>query len=416
MALDKIIDSIKLDTALSATADAIRSKTGSNDPIIWNSETGFKASIESMEVGGGGNAESDIEWESIMPATDITFVDGGEYIPFENVYPLILGATYKVKWGNDEYTSVAVQTVFEGMDCIAIGNVGALDGNPDETPFVIGYIPSANGFGIMRMDGTDGTHNVAIYKAKSFGAVIHPLEITKNGKYTVPEGVDGYSPISVNVSSGSADLGGLETATLTFMSEDGTQTLGTRPIIKGDTAGDPVETGLFEEPTKGETRWQKFTYGGWSNEPNATVNAEELSDINDDKTVYCAYKATNQLQEITVTTTDDGNGNFTAVIGNNTDETVGFVSNKKYKVVFNGTVYNNKTVTYQMNLSVSGGTVSTYRGIGNKSLLKSLFGEKISHSSSANTGEPFFIHHNWNWTCTLVTATAGTYTVSAIEV
>ena len=39
-------------------------------------------------------------------------------------------------------------------------------------------------------------------------AVIEPLQITENGTYTASEGVDGYSPIAVNVTSGLAyDMG-----------------------------------------------------------------------------------------------------------------------------------------------------------------------------------------------------------------
>ena len=39
-------------------------------------------------------------------------------------------------------------------------------------------------------------------------AVIAPIEITANGTYTAPEGIDGYSPINVNVTSGLAyDMG-----------------------------------------------------------------------------------------------------------------------------------------------------------------------------------------------------------------
>ena len=39
-------------------------------------------------------------------------------------------------------------------------------------------------------------------------AVIAPIEITENGTYTASEGVDGYSPINVNVTSGLAyDMG-----------------------------------------------------------------------------------------------------------------------------------------------------------------------------------------------------------------
>ena len=34
------------------------------------------------------------------------------------------------------------------------------------------------------------------------GSVIQPLSVTANGTYTAPSGVDGYSPVTVNVSGG----------------------------------------------------------------------------------------------------------------------------------------------------------------------------------------------------------------------
>lgn len=33
-------------------------------------------------------------------------------------------------------------------------------------------------------------------------AVVQPLSVTQNGTYTAPSGVDGYSPVTVNVSGG----------------------------------------------------------------------------------------------------------------------------------------------------------------------------------------------------------------------
>lgn len=38
--------------------------------------------------------------------------------------------------------------------------------------------------------------------------VIQPLEVTANGVYNVPAGVDGYNPVSVNVSGGGGEAGG----------------------------------------------------------------------------------------------------------------------------------------------------------------------------------------------------------------
>lgn len=38
--------------------------------------------------------------------------------------------------------------------------------------------------------------------------VIQPLEVTSNGTYTAPAGVDGYSPVTVNVSGGGGETYG----------------------------------------------------------------------------------------------------------------------------------------------------------------------------------------------------------------
>lgn len=45
MPYDKIVDSAKLDGALTATADTIRGKTGRTAKIAWNETTGFSAAI-----------------------------------------------------------------------------------------------------------------------------------------------------------------------------------------------------------------------------------------------------------------------------------------------------------------------------------------------------------------------------------
>ena len=40
-------------------------------------------------------------------------------------------------------------------------------------------------------------------------AVIEPLSVTENGTYTAPPGVDGYSPVTVNVSGGGGGSGNI---------------------------------------------------------------------------------------------------------------------------------------------------------------------------------------------------------------
>lgn len=56
MALDKLVDSIQLDGALGATADAIRAKTGSEDPLTWDMDTGFDVAIEDIVTLNEGTA------------------------------------------------------------------------------------------------------------------------------------------------------------------------------------------------------------------------------------------------------------------------------------------------------------------------------------------------------------------------
>lgn len=62
-------------------------------------------------------------------------------------------------------------------------------------------------------------------------AVIEPLEVTENGTYTAPEGVDGYSPVTVNVEPD------IETETWEFtLEDDSTVTKEVQLVV--DTEGD----------------------------------------------------------------------------------------------------------------------------------------------------------------------------------
>lgn len=50
MALDKVIDSAKLDATLTETANAIRGKTGGTEPISFDEDTGFKSAVERIDT------------------------------------------------------------------------------------------------------------------------------------------------------------------------------------------------------------------------------------------------------------------------------------------------------------------------------------------------------------------------------
>lgn len=58
MAYDKIVDSAKLDGAMTATADAIRGKTGKSADIPWNESTGFASEIASITTETAPNLQA----------------------------------------------------------------------------------------------------------------------------------------------------------------------------------------------------------------------------------------------------------------------------------------------------------------------------------------------------------------------
>jgi hypothetical protein len=54
MAYDKVVDSAKLDAAMTATANAIRAKTGGSSAIQWKETTGFADAVVNVPSSGGG--------------------------------------------------------------------------------------------------------------------------------------------------------------------------------------------------------------------------------------------------------------------------------------------------------------------------------------------------------------------------
>lgn len=65
MAYDKIVDSAKLDGAMTATADAIRGKTGKTADIPWNESTGFASEIASIPT----ETEPNLQAKTATPST-----------------------------------------------------------------------------------------------------------------------------------------------------------------------------------------------------------------------------------------------------------------------------------------------------------------------------------------------------------
>lgn len=172
------------------------------------------------------------------------------------------------------------------------------------------------------------------------------LEVTENGEYTVPEGVDGYTKVKANVpvptlleklevpldfSNGDMSFeaeagtavksaiikkpetlipeniakdveiagivgtheggGAVEgTVIVTFCNYDGTP-LYSRPVFVGDDCPDPVEQGKIDEPTRESTVQYTYAYSGWSLTADGTASASALKAVTEDRTIYAAFVA-----------------------------------------------------------------------------------------------------------------------------
>lgn len=105
MATYKLVDEEKLDAAMTATADAIRAKTGGTDPIAWDAEKGMSEAVEPV-FEAGKKAEYDAFWDALQNNgqrrvygqdfqsplwTDATFRPKYDVFPRENTFSDGLG-------------------------------------------------------------------------------------------------------------------------------------------------------------------------------------------------------------------------------------------------------------------------------------------------------------------------------------
>lgn len=149
----------------------------------------------------------------------------------------------------------------------------------------------------VEIAGITGTH-----EGGGGSAVIRRLEVTENGIYVATGSVDGYSPVVVNVEQG-ADTDEINTIldqingekigekmyTVTFIY--GNSAFQTE-VREGNSCPDPVAGGLIETPTKESSKYESYTFSGWSLTDGCSADPEALSNIESNRTVYAAFNAT----------------------------------------------------------------------------------------------------------------------------
>ena len=90
---------------------------------------------------------------------------------------------------------------------------------------------------------------------------------------------------------------------VTFVSWDGSEEYGKRPVINGDDCPNPVTSGLLDTPVKESTITQNFTFSGWATTRGGAANSSALENITEDITLYAAFTAS--VRYYTITFYDD---------------------------------------------------------------------------------------------------------------
>ena len=119
----------------------------------------------------------------------------GEYM---DLYNLVLSAKItKGEGGGDEPTGIKEISITQNG--VTIEDVKSYASAKITTSVPVGVFPSGT-----KQISSNGSYDVSNFAsaAVNISPIIQSLSISENGTYSVPSGVDGYNPITVNVSGG----------------------------------------------------------------------------------------------------------------------------------------------------------------------------------------------------------------------
>ena len=157
MAYDKVIDSAKLEAAITATADAIRAKTGSAEKIPWDESQGMAGAVRDIATG-------------VQPTGTLEIIENGTFDVTEYASAEVAGPTVSnpsaesVKFGNTPIVPDVMYAVGYNWFAEVVSHVQQMAGKtadmtPAEIAYWLGrvkYIPQGNTLSecAVRVDAT----------------------------------------------------------------------------------------------------------------------------------------------------------------------------------------------------------------------------------------------------------------------
>lgn len=112
-----------------------------------------------------------------------------------------------------------------------------------------------------------------------------------SGKNGSNGNVSGIEEIDLALDEINGEIVGENLYYVTFVGADGTE-LHREPVYEGYDCPDPVAAGKIGTPNKASTRYETYTYSGWSLTEGGKENESALTAIEKNTTLYAAFTAT----------------------------------------------------------------------------------------------------------------------------
>lgn len=209
------------DTELTAVADAIRTKGGTQANLEWYAD--FVSAIGAISGGGDAKIYEFIDEDYYMDSTGTICVVGGMTYTKTNADPAFVAYWHK----SNNYTGpVLVSETEDGAKYTAFGNTYnpssvTIDGKSwyvsADTYYQYGDLTKSGGFA-QKLSGSYASISSA---AEALLALAFNNLITENGTYNVPSGYDGFGAFEVDVPPDLESLSVTKNGTYTSQNKDG---------------------------------------------------------------------------------------------------------------------------------------------------------------------------------------------------